>query len=137
MFLDRREQIVALALAAAFLVGSVVSLYRKGRRQAKLEVVEAVRPPPAKVDVNFATEEELEALPYIGPELARRIISYRRRKGPFRSADELLEVKGIGPKILERIRPFLEVRDEDIGRGGEGEEDAGAGKEGASHQGGR
>lgn len=133
MFLNRKEQIVALALASALLVGSVVSLYRKGRRPAELEVVETVRPPPAKVNVNFATEEELEALPYIGPELARRIVSYRRKKGQFRSVEDLLKVKGIGPKILEKIEPFLEVEDEDIGRGGEGEADAGAGEEGASH----
>ncbi|HIE04377.1 MAG TPA: hypothetical protein EYP61_06420, partial [Candidatus Latescibacteria bacterium] len=82
MFLDRKEQLVALALAVTLLVGSGVSLYRKGRRPTELEVVEAVRPPPAKVEVNAATEEELEALPYIGPKLARRIISYRRRNGP-------------------------------------------------------
>jgi len=121
MFLNRKEQLVALSLALAFLVGSAVSLYRK-RHPGALEdfrVIRVVEPPPAdtvsreaplvRLDLNRATEEELEGLPRIGPELARRIVSYRRENGPFRSVDELLEVRGIGPKTLEQIRPFVEV----------------------------
>ncbi len=62
-------------------------------------------PPPTtnKLDVNTATFEQLLALPGIGPVLAGRIISAR----PFKSADDLRTVKGIGPKKYEEIRPFL------------------------------
>ncbi len=62
---------------------------------------------PRVVNVNRAGISELVALPGIGPKLARRILDLRKRRGPFRTPEDLLEVKGIGPKKLERIRPYL------------------------------
>lgn len=56
------------------------------------------------IDINTATAQELdEALPGIGPSKAEVIISYRNKHGPFKSLDDLDNVPGIGPKILERI----------------------------------
>lgn len=60
-----------------------------------------------KIDVNKATPAELELLPGIGPALAKRIIDYRTQHGAFQSVDELDKVKGIGPKVLERLRPLV------------------------------
>lgn len=57
----------------------------------------------AKLDINAVSVTELEALPGIGPTLAERIIAAR----PFKSADELRNVKGIGDKTFEKIRPFF------------------------------
>lgn len=69
-------------------------------------------PPPGpevkKIDINRASRKELESLPGIGPVLAQRIIEYREEH-PFRSVDELLAVKGIGPKLLEKVRPYVTV----------------------------
>ncbi|MDQ4075178.1 MAG: helix-hairpin-helix domain-containing protein [Chloroflexota bacterium] len=59
------------------------------------------------VRLNSATGEELEALPGIGPALAARIIEYRTANGPFTSIEQLTEVKGIGDKLLERMREYL------------------------------
>jgi competence protein ComEA len=56
------------------------------------------------VDLNRAGPAELEALPGIGPVLARRICEQRAREGPFRSVEELRAVRGIGPRLLERLR---------------------------------
>jgi competence ComEA-like helix-hairpin-helix protein len=59
------------------------------------------------IDVDRASAEELERLPGIGPSLAARIVEDRARNGSFGDADALRRVKGIGPRTLERIRPYL------------------------------
>jgi competence protein ComEA len=59
-----------------------------------------------RIDLNRATEAELEALPGGGPVIARRIIEGR----PYRSVDDLEQVKGIGKKRLAEIRPRVKVQ---------------------------
>jgi competence ComEA-like helix-hairpin-helix protein len=66
-------------------------------------------PLPGSIDINSATPEQLTALPGIGEEIARRIVEHRTEKGPFESVGDLLDVKGIGPKKLEKIRAFIVV----------------------------
>jgi competence ComEA-like helix-hairpin-helix protein len=62
---------------------------------------------PSRIDLDRATARDLERLPGIGPALAARIIADRSERGAFRSPDALLRVRGIGPRTLERIRPYL------------------------------
>lgn len=69
----------------------------------------AASPEALKININTATAQELEALPGIGPTLAQRIVAYREANGPFTSIEQLLEVKGIGPVLLEKIRPYIFV----------------------------
>lgn len=64
-------------------------------------------PLPGSIDVNTATAEQLMSLPGIGPKLAERIIIDRKENGLYKKADDLLRVKGIGTKKLERLLPFL------------------------------
>ncbi|MCS7192161.1 MAG: ComEA family DNA-binding protein [Armatimonadetes bacterium] len=59
------------------------------------------------VNLNSATETELVELPGIGPALAKRIIEHRQKIGGFKSVEQLLEVRGIGEKKLEQIRPYV------------------------------
>ncbi len=66
--------------------------------------------PPQQLDLNRATEQELETLPGIGPVMAARIVQYRTENNRFATVDELDEVKGIGEKKLEKLRPFVFVR---------------------------
>ena len=61
------------------------------------------------VNINTASRRELEALPGIGEVLAQRIIDYRNANGPFHSVDDLVKVKGIGEKTLEKIKPYATV----------------------------
>lgn len=61
------------------------------------------------VNINTATEPELETLPGVGPVTAAAIIDYRTQNGPFASVDDLIDVSGIGPATLEQIRPFATV----------------------------
>ena len=63
----------------------------------------------AKVNINTATAPELTALPGIGQAKAGAIIKYREANGPFKSVDELNNVKGIGDKILENIKNEITV----------------------------
>lgn len=62
-----------------------------------------------RLDLNRAGIAELEGLPGIGPVLARRILEHRRRHGPFEAVEELLAVRGVGPRLLERVRGRVRV----------------------------
>lgn len=64
---------------------------------------------PVLVDLNRADTMALQALPGVGPALARRIVA-ARREASFRAVDDLDRVKGIGPATLERLRPHVTVR---------------------------
>ncbi|WP_447976624.1 helix-hairpin-helix domain-containing protein [Candidatus Nitrospira bockiana] len=66
------------------------------------------RPMPAKVDLNRASLEDLQTLPGVGPVLAQRMVE-RRRQAPFVHVEDLLDVKGIGKKRLEHLRPLIVV----------------------------
>ncbi len=69
------------------------------------------KPLPAvgSVSLNSADAKGLQALPGVGPATAQRIVEYRKEHGRFGSIDELLAVKGIGPKKLEKMRPYLKL----------------------------
>lgn len=63
----------------------------------------------ALININTATQEELETLPSIGEVRAQAIIAYREEHGGFRTTDELMEVSGIGEKIFADIAPHITV----------------------------
>lgn len=60
-----------------------------------------------RINVNTATATDLEALPGIGPKKAAAIVAYRGAHGLFKRVDDLVEVKGIGPKTLAKLRPLV------------------------------
>ena len=64
---------------------------------------------PKRIDLNRADAAELDQLPGIGPVLAGRIVEHRRVSGPYRSAEDLLAVRGIGPALFERLRERVTV----------------------------
>jgi competence protein ComEA len=61
------------------------------------------------ISLNEASRKELDAIPEIGPVLARRIVDHRSRYGPFTTVDELTNVPGLGEIRLSRIRPFVKI----------------------------
>jgi len=75
----------------------------------------AADPKAARVNINTATAVELEALPGIGPAVARRIVEHREKNGPFRRTADILNVKGIGAKTYEALKDRLVVGDEKEG----------------------
>ncbi|WP_455245997.1 ComEA family DNA-binding protein [Petrachloros mirabilis] len=69
----------------------------------------STRPVSEKLNLNVATEQEIESLPGIGPVLAGRIVEYRQSRGAFRNVGQLRHVKGIGKKKFDRIRTLISV----------------------------
>lgn len=65
--------------------------------------------PGPRLDLNRASVAELDQLPGIGPVIARRIVEQRERLGSFRSIEDLRAVRGIGPRLLERVRPHVRI----------------------------
>ncbi len=66
----------------------------------------------AAVNINTATQAQLETLPDIGPSKAQAIIEYRKANGSFKSVDELKKVKGIGDKTLAKLKSQVSLSGE-------------------------
>lgn len=63
-----------------------------------------------KVDINEALENDLIALPGIGPELSKRILEFRKKNGKFLALEDLMEVKGIGEKKYNKMLPYIKLK---------------------------
>ena len=61
----------------------------------------------ARININTATAEELEALPGVGEVIATRIVAYREQNGPFRSVDDLIHVEGIADRAIDDMRELV------------------------------
>lgn len=106
---------LSLLVAAMALVGLA---NERGRAAAPTKAPVVVAPPESpgaialregrRLDINHASAADLELLPRVGPAIAARIVAAR----PFRSAEDLQRVRGIGPRTVERLRPMVTVRDE-------------------------
>ena len=113
-------QAVPIILAMAVLVSPATSavgagtvVEGDGRRAAATAAQEPQRP----IDVNTAAQEELELIPGIGPAMAQRIIAWREQNCPFERVEDLLNVRGIGVKTLEKLRPYVVVQPKSATRG--------------------
>ena len=62
-----------------------------------------------KININLASNEQLQALSGIGEVMAGRIVTYRNENGPFRSSDDLMKVNGIGPKKIETLKELIDI----------------------------
>lgn len=60
-----------------------------------------------RLDLNTASRQQLEALPGIGPVLAKQII----RERPYANAEDLMRVRGVGPKLFEKLLPLIRTTD--------------------------
>ena len=103
---DQAAVAVLVLLAMAWTVGWWIS---QGGLSGRLIEVERAEPLSAafQVDPNTADWPELVQLPGIGPTLARRIVQSRQTDGPFLDHEDIQRVRGIGPKTLDGIRPYL------------------------------
>ena len=67
------------------------------------------KPPAHPININTATAADLQQIPGIGPSTAQKILDTRKSYGTFKSVDDLLAIKGIGPKKLEKMRKYLTI----------------------------
>lgn len=112
---------MTMALVAGGLCLSSLQVLAQTPRDGKAQTVQVPKAPKAsagrkakalpvgKVDLNTASAEQLATLPKVGPKMAQRIVDYRTAHKGFRSIEELRNVKGIGPKVLEGLRPHLSL----------------------------
>lgn len=117
--MNRRVSILALAVMAGSLaLGSLAAAPQTPQKAGTSQVSTQTKAPKAavrkakalpaeKVILNAATAEQLSALPRIGPKVAQRIVEYRTAHKGFKTVGELRNVKGVGPKVLEGLRPYL------------------------------
>lgn len=106
-------------LVLTLLFAAAAALFFTGRPRSEGYTVTTQRddagpqePQSGPLNINTATAAQLETLDGIGQVLAQRIVDYRNANGPFASVDGLLEVKGLGPGILEAIRPQITAEEE-------------------------
>ena len=90
------------ALVALFGLAGGISASQEARNEETKEV---------RVDLNHASVEELVELPGIGEQVAKRIVAYREKNGPFESLEELMNVRGLAEKNLKKIEPYLTAGD--------------------------
>ena len=126
----RKEEGVILFLLIAFVLGSCVWIYRRYFEPLPTIQEEDIRFDRhdqkdttahesnvmnhdeiiVKINLNTASEKELDDIPGIGPVTATRICQYRETHGPFREINELVNVKGIGQVTLKKMKPYLTIK---------------------------
>ena len=120
-----RANVIACAVLAAAVLGFVGWQWWGRPHYLGVDVPveeEMVERASARIDPNTASEAELMSLPGIGPGLAGRIVSYREEfkqengseSRAFSNWQDLQKVRGIGPKISEKVGPYLEFKNQEI-----------------------
>ena len=95
--MSRRAAFALLCLALiGFQLGSTAACFSATKK-----------PPAHPIDINSANSAQLQEVPGIGPATADKILQMRKSYGAFKSVDDLLSVRGIGPKRLEKMRKYL------------------------------
>lgn len=117
-----------IMLVAIGLVASGLALFLPTIRSRPLTILEPIEPiditgirillptfldaeEEDKINLNTASAEELTSLPGIGEVLAARIVAYREEHGPFQTLDDIMQVSGIGSKVVEEIRDLATLSD--------------------------
>ncbi len=88
------KNVLALLLVTALVIAFTSALWAKDT---------------GKININTASVEEIAKLEKIGPSYAERIVQYRKEHGPFEKPEDLMKVKGIGPKTFELNREKISV----------------------------
>ncbi|HDZ77216.1 MAG TPA: helix-hairpin-helix domain-containing protein [Candidatus Omnitrophica bacterium] len=105
--LTRQEKNTLLVVAAAALLGLVLSFLFKAAPSAGRIYAASFDTETSRININSAGKEQLITLPGIGPKIAEKIIDYREKEGKIYDIKELKQINGIGDKKIENMKPFL------------------------------
>lgn len=97
---------VNLALAVSDGTQFVIEDKRKAKKKAGTSKAEEE---DTKVDLNTATQEELQTIPGVGPSKATQIISYRESNGPFKTIEDIMKISGIKEGVFNKIKDSIKV----------------------------
>lgn len=101
----------SINLAVIVLDESAVYVPKQGEESSELpNATPGGSAEPGLINLNTATEDELTELPGIGPAKAAAIVAHRTENGPFESAEQLMDVTGIGEKSFEQLKELVRVR---------------------------
>ncbi|KMY69265.1 hypothetical protein AAU61_02870 [Desulfocarbo indianensis] len=79
-------------------------------KKADMKKAKKKAEPPKPVNINTASEKELQQLKGVGPKTAKAIADYRKKHGEFKSAEDLMKVKGIGKKTLGNNKDLIKTK---------------------------
>lgn len=98
-----------LLLAFVMVLAIVVTTRALTHRVRRDQLQAMTTPTRQRIDLNAADAAALSLLPGVGPALAQRIAAYRRSHGPFHTLADLQAVKGVGPRIVAKLKPWVTV----------------------------
>jgi len=100
-----RVLLMMLAVAAMAVLPATAQQAKAPAKTAAVTKAPAV--PPAPINLNTATQAQLESLPGVGAKAAQRILEYRKQNGNFKKIEDLMNVKGFGEKTFLKLKPLL------------------------------
>jgi competence ComEA-like helix-hairpin-helix protein len=92
-----------------FSAGTFLAILVFGFLLSQSSLAAKKKPPERPVNLNTANSEQLQQVPGIGPATAGKILQMRKTYGPFKSVDDLLAIRGLGAKRLDKMRKYLTV----------------------------
>jgi competence protein ComEA len=112
--------LLAIVAMAAIPVAAVAAQAAPAAKQGVGKPAKPAKAPAstAVVNINTATQAQLESLPGVGAKAAERILEYRQKNGQFKKVEDLMNVKGIGEKSFLKLKPRLTVTDKAAPSGG-------------------
>jgi len=111
IFLTKNERRVLLFLGAVFLFGSILH-YSFKKYPDLVDLVHVMEGDALyyKTNINHASLNDLQRIPYIGPATARRIIDYREEIAPFKAVDEVQRLSGVRQDQYQQMKHYLKVK---------------------------
>ena len=107
---------VLLMLLAVFALAAIPAAAQQTTTEKPAKAGAATAKPAAGaalVNINTATQAQLESLPGLGPKVAQRILEYREKNGAFKKVEDLMNVQGIGEKSFLKLKPLLTVSEKE------------------------